>query len=129
MRAAVENCPTGRTDDMREASRLPARLAHRRLLGTKTAFDQRPQLTSPTFFIEYPRPHLERRVMAHVSLMPAGELGDPKTVLVPVETNDRTLHVLHGMPEPELPTLRPPFGGPSRDTGAVDVLHPDVSTL
>jgi uncharacterized protein (DUF952 family) len=84
---------------MREASRLSARLAHRRLPGTKTAFDQRPQLTSPTFVIEYPRPHLERRVMAHVPLMPASELGDPKTVLVPVETNDRTLHVLHGTPE------------------------------
>lgn len=94
MMPAVEYRTAGRTNDVGEAGRLPTRLERRRrhLLVTKTAFDQRSQLESTTFGIKHPRPQLERRLVAHVPLMPAGELGHPDFMLILVETNDCTLH-------------------------------------
>ncbi len=94
VRPAVEYRTADRTHDVREAGRLPTRREkrRRRLLVATTAFDQRSQLKSPTFGIKHPRPHLERRLVAHVPLMPTGELGDPNVMLVPVETDDCALH-------------------------------------
>lgn len=94
MGAAVEHRAAVGTDDVRETGRLSTSLRrrHRRFLVAKSAFDRRSDVASPTFGIEYPRAELERRLVAHMPLMPAGELGYPGASRVLVETNDCPLH-------------------------------------
>ena len=91
---AVEYRTAGRTNDVREAGRLTAHVERQRrhLLVTETAFDRRSQLESTTFRAQHPRPQLERRLVPHVPLMPAGELGHPDAGLVRVEAKDCPLH-------------------------------------
>lgn len=94
VRLAVEYRTAGRTDDVREAGRLPARVVRQRhrLLIAKAALDRRPELESTMFRGQHPRPQLERRLVTHVPAMPAGELGHPEALLVLVEADDCPLH-------------------------------------
>ena len=96
MSAAVEDDAAVGTEDVREARRLAARLGRsrgcRHVLGAEAAIERRTEPFSPTLLFDDPRPQLERRLVAHVLLMAARELGDPVAALVLVIADDRTLH-------------------------------------
>jgi hypothetical protein len=49
------------------------------------------ELRSPLFAI-HPRTVLPRRIVAHVARVAALEIGHPVTLLVPMESDDRTFH-------------------------------------
>lgn len=86
MGAVVEDDSAVRTDDVHEAGRLPASLV------AKPAAKRRTDPFAPTCGVEDPRAQLERRLVAHVSAVAAGELGDPVAVLVLVIADDCALH-------------------------------------
>lgn len=81
---------------MREARGLAARFSgrrrRRRHFVAQAAFERRPEPSSPAVRVDDPRPQLERRLVAHVLLMAAGELRDPVAVRVSVVADDRALH-------------------------------------
>jgi hypothetical protein len=46
----------------------------------------------PTLLFEDPGADVKRRLVAHVLMMAASELGDPFALCVEVEADDRSLH-------------------------------------
>jgi hypothetical protein len=84
VRAAVEDGAAVGTQQVREAGRLAA-------LFAEPAVERRPESSAPAFGFEDPRPLVERRLMADVLPVPAGELGDPVAALVLVVADDRAL--------------------------------------
>jgi hypothetical protein len=93
MGAAVERRAAIPTDEMREAGRVSTDLRRRRqLLVAETAVDRRSHSTLPGFGAEHPRSQLERRLVPDMPPMPAGELGDPHTMLIPTEIDDCAQH-------------------------------------
>ncbi|HKD20083.1 MAG TPA: hypothetical protein VKG23_19690 [Thermoanaerobaculia bacterium] len=70
-----------------------------RQLVAKTAIEKFAESFSPAFGIEDPRAQLERRLVAHVPMVAARELGDPLALLVLVVADDRTLHATSVCPE------------------------------
>ena len=49
-------------------------------------------MPSPAFRREHPRAREERRLMAHMLPMTAGQVGDPVAVLIQVVPDDRLVH-------------------------------------
>ena len=54
--------------------------------------DQCSEVLAPPLLFDDPGANLERRTVADVPRVPAGELRNPIAVLVAVVTDDRTLH-------------------------------------
>lgn len=97
MRVAVKYDAAVRTQDVREAGRLAARFKRgrrrpRALLLAEAAFDHRSESSSPILGVDNPGSQLERRLVAHMPPMAAGEFGDPVAEFVLVVTDDRPLH-------------------------------------
>ena len=90
--APVEDDAAIRADEVREARRLAARSSLRRIQRAEAALEQRADPSFSALGVDDPFTHLERRVVAHVALMAAVELGDPVAVVVLVEADDRALH-------------------------------------
>jgi hypothetical protein len=55
----------------------------------------------PPLFTEDPWPAHERRLMAHVLPVPAGEIGDPVAVFVLMKPGDRLMHSSPFLPDKE----------------------------
>ena len=100
MRAAVEDDAAVRTDDVREAGRLPGPGGSpaRHVLLTEPALDRRSEPALPALGVEHPWSQLEGRLVTHVSPVPAGKLGYPQAVFVLKEADDRTLHCVRVRP-------------------------------
>jgi hypothetical protein len=62
------------------------------LLLAQAALEQRSESLASTFAVDDPWPHLKRRLVTYVPLMPASELGNPAAVLVLVIPDDLALH-------------------------------------
>jgi hypothetical protein len=62
---------------------------------------------------------VERRLVAHVLLMAAGELGHPLALFVQMETDDRTLHPV---------SVRASLGGHSRTLAQANMTTCQVET-
>ena len=96
MRTAVEDDAAVWTEKVCEARRLPARFGSRRRHGhglvAEAALERRTEALSPTLRLQDPRPHVERRLMAHVLLMAAGEVGDPLALGVQMEADNGAFH-------------------------------------
>jgi hypothetical protein len=92
VRAAVEDDAAVGADEVREAGRLTA-------LVTEAAVERRPEPLAAAFGVEHPRFRKERRAVAHVPLVAAGELGDPFALVVLVQAYDRPLHRRSSYPE------------------------------
>jgi hypothetical protein len=96
VRTAVEDDTAVWTNEVCEAGRLPARFGRRRrrghILVAEAALERRAEVLSPTLGLQDPRSEVERRLVAHVLLMAARELGDPLALCVQMEAEDRPLH-------------------------------------
>ena len=96
MRPAVEDDTAVETEDVREARRLPALVGTRSALRlgprAQAALEQRSEALVPSLGVDDPGSKLERRLVAHVPLVAALELGDPVADVILVETDDRSLH-------------------------------------
>ena len=96
MRTSVEDDTAIPTEEMCKAGRLaacftrPRRRGH--VLVAEATLERHPEALSPTLGLEDPWSWVERRLVPHVLLMPAGELGDPLALCVLVETDDGALH-------------------------------------
>jgi hypothetical protein len=79
---------------MGEAGGFTALLGRRgQTLFAEPAAKRRPESFSPALGLEDPRLLVEGRLMAHVLLMAAGELGDPVAAQVLVVPDDRAFHL------------------------------------
>lgn len=118
MRPAVEDDPAVWTEEVCEAGRLPAcfgRPGRRgQFLVAKATFERRSKALSPTLDVQDPWSEVERRLVAHVLPMAAGELDNPLALCVQMEADDRTLHpvsvrggALVTFPHPRSSRLRP----------------------
>jgi hypothetical protein len=87
VRAAVESDAAVRADEMCEARCLADLVA-------EATVERRADSLLALLWLEHPRLGEERRPVAHVLLMAAGELGDPLALFVLVEADDRPLHGL-----------------------------------
>jgi hypothetical protein len=98
VRTAVEDDAAVWTEEVCEAGSLPARVEcprrRRHVLVAEAAFQWRSNPLVTILGLENPWPELERRLVAHVLLMAARELGDPVALCVQVETDNRTLHAV-----------------------------------
>jgi len=90
VRAAVEHDAAVRADQRGETGRLAA------LLCTETAVERRAEVLPPTRGVQDPRLWEERRIVADVTAVAAGELGDPLALRVELEADDGALHRLQG---------------------------------
>ena len=86
MRATVEDDAAVGTHLVREARGLAARLV------AEPAVERSSYLLSPALGFQDPGPEVERRLVAHVLLVSAGELGDPVSPFVLGITDDCALH-------------------------------------
>jgi hypothetical protein len=89
VRAAVDDGAAIGTDHVREAGRLASRV---RALLAEPAAERRAEALPPALGLEDPRMLVEGRLVPHVLLVAARELGDPVAVLVLVVADDRALH-------------------------------------
>jgi len=89
VRAAVEDGAAVGTHEVRIAGGFAARGI---LLLAETADDLRAEPLLPAPLLDDPRREAERRVVTHVTLVAAGELGDPVAVVVLAEADDLALH-------------------------------------
>src|SRR5579862_7749549 len=89
MGAAVEDGAALGAQHVREARGLAA---VRGVSVAETAFEQRPDPPAAAFGLENPRSHLERRAVAGMAPVAAGELDHPFVGLVALVADDRALH-------------------------------------
>ena len=92
MSTAVEDDAAVWTDEVCEAGRFAARFGSRHVLVAEAALEGRTQALLPSPGLEHPGPGVERRLVAHVLPVAAGELGDPLALCVQMEADDRALH-------------------------------------
>jgi hypothetical protein len=64
-------------------------------------------MSLPALGLEHPRPGEERRPVAHVLPVAAGELGDPLALRVELEADDRALHGFSVRADPLTGSLSP----------------------
>jgi hypothetical protein len=62
------------------------------LLLAEAALEERAESVASTLGVGDPRPHLERRLVTYVPLVPAAKLGNPVTMLILVVPDDLALH-------------------------------------
>jgi hypothetical protein len=96
MRAAVEDDSAAWADQVREARRLAALVA-------EAAVERRPDPLAAALGLEHPPLREERRPVAHMPLVAAGELRDPLALVVLVEADDRPLHRRSSYPQTSAP--------------------------
>jgi hypothetical protein len=87
VRTTVEHDPAVGAEAVGEARRFAALLA-------EPALERRAKVLLPAFGVQYPRSGEERRLVADVLPMAAGELGDPLVPGVELEADDCALHRL-----------------------------------
>ena len=61
-------------------------------LFAELALERRPHAAGAPFFREHPWPAHERRLVANVLPVPAGQVSDPIAVLILVKSDDRLSH-------------------------------------
>ena len=88
MRASVEDDAAIGAHERCEAGRFASHLL------AEGALERRSELLSPAFRLQDPGPQIEGRLMTHVLLVSAGELGYPVAVFVLVVADDRLLHAV-----------------------------------
>jgi hypothetical protein len=87
VRTTVEHDPAVGAKAVGEARRFAALLAD-------PALERSAEVLLPALGVQHPGSGEERRLVADVLAMAAGELGDPLAVGVEPETDDRALHRL-----------------------------------